>query len=231
MLRVPWCFPGARACKLSSYAESHQGGAPLTIYDSSNTSLPMAVFSPLNYPKAHHMAHDTKTAGGFFGAGIKSTVTEIPAGWSQLFVLSAGVGINDGMMNWGDRMLKFTGKTRPDRYLDDTHSTIGFWTDNGGYYHYATGDKKWGSTYEEVLPKVKHTTTQSECRSATGNSIMVLPERRRRQPRWRWRRRGDWTAMTGPNSGGNKVFPSGWQLSSRHSRHAARPEYHADGDA
>ena len=61
-------FPGARACKLSSYAESHQGGAPLTIYDSSNTSLPMAVFSPLNYPKAHHMAHDTKTAGGFFGA-------------------------------------------------------------------------------------------------------------------------------------------------------------------
>ena len=36
-----------------------------------------------------------------------------------------------------------------------THSTIGFWTDNGGYYHYALGNKSMGTTYEEVLPKVK----------------------------------------------------------------------------
>lgn len=42
---------------------------------------------------------------------------------------------------------------------DLTHSTIGFWTDNGGYYHYATGVEgcKPGNctSYETVLPKVK----------------------------------------------------------------------------
>ena len=81
------------------------------------------------------MAH----SADWFGAGVKASVTEIPAGWSQLFLLSAGVGINDGFMAWGDRMLKFTGKPRADMYRDVTHSTIGFWTDNGGYYHYATG--------------------------------------------------------------------------------------------
>lgn len=52
-----------------------------------------------------------------------------------MFILPAGVGINDGMMAWGDRMLRFTGKPRADMYRDTTHSTIGFWTDNGGMTH------------------------------------------------------------------------------------------------
>jgi len=147
-------FPGMKACKTSTYKESHQGGAPLTIYDSANATLPMTVFSPLNFPKAHHMASDTSKPSKWFGAGVKASVTAIPAGWSQLFVLSAGVGVNAGMMAWGGRMLKFTGKPRADMYRDETHSTIGFWTDNGGYYHYSTGtDKK--VLYETALPEVK----------------------------------------------------------------------------
>jgi len=88
-----------------------------------------------------------------FGAGVKATVELIPKGWSQLFLLSAAEGINAGMMAWGDRMLKFTGKARADMYKDTTHGKIGFWTDNGGYYHYDTGVKN--ETYEEVLPRVK----------------------------------------------------------------------------
>jgi hypothetical protein len=61
----------------------------------------------------------------------KAAVAQIPADWSQRFILTAGAGINAGMMAWGDRMLKFTGKPRADMYKDITHSTIGFWTDNG----------------------------------------------------------------------------------------------------
>jgi len=54
-------------------------------------------------------------------------------------------------------MLKFTGKPRTDnRFLDDIHGKIGFWTDNGGFYHYSIGDNaSLGTNYEEVLPKVK----------------------------------------------------------------------------
>ena len=40
---------------------------------------------------------------------------------------------------------------RTDPYRDVTHSSIGFWTDNGGYYHYATGEAN--ATYDDVLPK------------------------------------------------------------------------------
>jgi hypothetical protein len=51
--------------------------------------------------------------------------------------------VQKGFAAWGATMLKFAGKAKADnRYLDTTHGTIGFWTDNGGYYHYSTGADK-----------------------------------------------------------------------------------------
>lgn len=146
-------FAGLKSCDQTTYKESLMGGAPLVLYDTSNASLPMTVFSPLDHVMAHHMAHSKD----FIGAGVKATVAEIPAGWKQRFLLTASAGINDGMMDWGRRLQTWTGRPLVDnRYLDDTHGAIGFWTDNGGYYHYSIGDNaSLGSTYEEVLPKVK----------------------------------------------------------------------------
>jgi hypothetical protein len=146
-------FPGLEDCTLSTYEDSHAGGFPLTIYDRSNTSLPSVTFSPLDFPVAQHMA-STKE---LWGAGIKATAEVIPAGYSQSWILSAGSGgIRDGMMTWGDRVLTFTGKKRADMFKDETHATIGYWTDNGGFYHYSVGtNASLGTTYMEVLPKVK----------------------------------------------------------------------------
>lgn len=144
-------FPQLKSCLLSNYTPSHQGGAPLVLFEAAKVDgglPPMTVFSPLNHPKAQHMF----AGGGLVGAGIKSTVRVIPAGWTMSFILSAGRGINDGMLAWGDRLLRYTGKPRTNIYADTVLSTIGFWTDNGGYYHYATGSNQ---SYEEVLPQVK----------------------------------------------------------------------------
>jgi hypothetical protein len=113
-------FPKMAMTTVGKYTPSHQGGVPLAIYDATDAELPMVVFSPLNFPKAHHMT----STSAFFGAGVKDTVAEIPAGWSQQFVLSAGKGINAGMMAWGDRMLTFTGKPRADKYHDTTSSVF-----------------------------------------------------------------------------------------------------------
>ena len=145
--------------KLSSFEPTSEGAAPIVIFDADAEELPMAVFSPVNYPKAQHVT----AAADYFGAGVKAKVLVTPAGWTQTYMLSAGHGINSGMMAWGDRMLTFTGKKRADmyvslllllrhffviciprlifyhaenRYLDQTHSTIGFWTDNGAISQY-----------------------------------------------------------------------------------------------
>jgi len=142
-------FPAMKTCTPQDYAESFEGGAPYVLYDE---DLRMTVLSPLDAPKAHHMSSDEET----ISIGVKSTVDTIPAGWKQRYILSAGDGIFDGMMKWGDRVLTFAGRSRPDnRYLDDVHGKIGFWTDNGGFYHYALGNVSANATYEDVLPQVK----------------------------------------------------------------------------
>ncbi len=168
-------FPALAECTFATYFSTRQGGTPLVVYNRSEASLPMVVFSQLDWPKAQHLVGDKR----YVGAGVKATASSVPAGWSQRTLLSAGAGIRDGMMAWGERVLKFRGgKPRPSLYLDATHSTIGFCaqtrspprpcapptrppalrrapragTDNGGYYHYATGSNE---TYEEVLPRVK----------------------------------------------------------------------------
>ena len=62
-------FPGLKKTTMGEYKQSHQGGVPLVIYDSKNATLPNLIFSPLNLPKAHHMA----TTDDFIGAGVKAT--------------------------------------------------------------------------------------------------------------------------------------------------------------
>ena len=142
-------FPQMHQCTFESYKESHQGGLPLVVYNRTDPALPMAVFSPLDWPKAQHATSER----GLVGIGVKATAERIPAGWSHRSMLSVGVGIGAGMRAWGDRMLKHAGRSRVDqRYRDSVHATIGFWTDNGGFYHYSTGGNE---TYEQVLPKVK----------------------------------------------------------------------------
>ena len=143
-------FPTMLLTSMSRFVGSSEGGAPIVFYDSEDSDLPMLVFSPLNTPKAQHVS----TTSDYIGAGVKARVELTPAGWTQKYLLSAGKGIRSGMLAWGDRVLKFTNKSRADMYLDQTHSTIGFWTDNGGYYHYSTGTNK-SVIYEEVLPEVK----------------------------------------------------------------------------
>ena len=93
-------FPRLQTTTVSKYAASHQGGAPLIIWNASDDTLPMVTLSPLGQPKAQHF----DSLDGFIGAGIKSTVQSIPAGHVQRFLMSAGTGISDGMLAWGDRL-------------------------------------------------------------------------------------------------------------------------------
>ena len=151
-------FPQLKGCTVAHYEETRHGGTPLAIYNASHPTKPMLVFSPLSHPKAQHMA----TSATMFGAGVKASADRIPAGFSLRFMLSSGLGVNAAMMAWGDRLLAWTGKPRTSMHRPDATSTIGYWTDNGGYYHYSTGCSHGGGpscnrseTYEDVLPKVK----------------------------------------------------------------------------
>eukprot|EP01084_Bolivina_argentea_P102732 184028_1 len=70
-------------------------------------------------------------------AGIQGNLTFIPANYSISFIISAveNQGIHGAMYKWG-RILQRKYKTKKlDPSVDLTVSTLGYWTDNGGYYY------------------------------------------------------------------------------------------------
>jgi len=156
-------FPALKSCTIQSYKESWQGGQPLVLYDN-ETAL---VFSALDKPKAQHMV----TTDEWFGAGVKSGIATISTNWTQRWLLSETVDssreappIRRAMEKWGAEFLAILGienALHSNRYRDKVHGAIGFWTDNGGYYHYSTGIPS-NQTYEEAFIQVKkyHDTLQ-----------------------------------------------------------------------
>ena len=104
-------FPQMKACTLKDYAETHQGGSPLVVYEpdapgASAASLRASVFSQLTSAKALHLSSSALAVG----VGVKATAAGVAAGWSALSILSAGDGVSAAMMAWGDKMLAFSGK-------------------------------------------------------------------------------------------------------------------------
>lgn len=73
--------------------------------------------------------------------GLKGTLTAVPAGFSAEWVAVLSTGMLRGMEAWGDTLLANSGKKRFGPYDDPIASSVGWWTDNGAYYHYPRGGK------------------------------------------------------------------------------------------
>lgn len=122
-------FPSLQSCTLRDYAETVQAGSPLVVFDAKRA----LVYSSLDWHKAQHM---TSTAD-WVGAGIKATVANIPANWTQKWVVAAASAtssnppIRRALKTWGNSILRYhrvSNQLRDNMYLDAVHSTIGFWT-------------------------------------------------------------------------------------------------------
>ena len=76
--------------------------------------------------------------GSAVKSGIPGEVDEVPAGWSQRWLVIEGKGIAATIDAWGARLLADRGRKPVDRYADAGLSYLGYWTDNGAFYYYAT---------------------------------------------------------------------------------------------
>eukprot|EP01084_Bolivina_argentea_P229717 387643_1 len=70
-------------------------------------------------------------------AGIEGNITIIPKGYSISYVISATNinGIHGAAYKWGDILQKKYATMKLDPTIDLVVSTLGYWTDNGGYYY------------------------------------------------------------------------------------------------
>ena len=88
--------------------------------------------------------------------GVQANVDNIPPEYEASFVLIAtrnGGGVNEGMRNWGDKMLGYYGKERGNSHARDyTLQYLGYSTDNGAYYYYYTEPNK---NYQDTVIDIK----------------------------------------------------------------------------
>ena len=121
---------------LASCSVQTQGGVPIILFDAVSAPIKTLVASQLTSFKGGDIY-----CTGHLSMGVKGTANSIPAGYSVSFVVVEGEGITKTMEKWGDVLLKKSGKrSRASPYHDDIVSSIGWWTDNGAYYHYPGGN-------------------------------------------------------------------------------------------
>lgn len=73
---------------------------------------------------------------GHLALGLKGTLTSIPSNFDAEWVAVLGEGIKGSFEAWGDVLLESGGKKRWGPYDDEIASSVGWWTDNGDYFHY-----------------------------------------------------------------------------------------------
>ena len=102
---------------------------------------------------SHFMnAQTTRDASGNVTVGIASQIAMLPANFEQTTVLAADTGINQTYQDWGEALLKLTGKKRNPSDLSPDLERLGYWTDNKATYYYST---EAGKDYETTLKDVK----------------------------------------------------------------------------
>jgi len=64
--------------------------------------------------------------------GLQGSITEIPAGFTLSYIVSAssgaGVGVNEAFEEWGDKLLGTYGKSREVSYRDYSLNYLGYET-------------------------------------------------------------------------------------------------------
>ena len=108
------------------------------------TQMACACFDHLRSNAPPGPAPSPVAGPGHLSLGLKGTLTAVPKGFDAEWVAVLGDGILGSFEAWGDVLLESSGKRRWGPYDDVTASSVGWWTDNGGYYHYGGTDGKAG---------------------------------------------------------------------------------------
>lgn len=89
-------------------------------------------------PADHPFAVVMDVAYGEIRSGVAGEIDAVPAGTAFRFIDVEGPGITATMLRWGREVRRDRAREPVDRYADTGVATLGYWTDNGAAYYYAT---------------------------------------------------------------------------------------------
>ncbi|QMU69988.1 carbohydrate-binding protein [Streptacidiphilus sp. P02-A3a] len=110
--------------------------SPWALFDDSGNTF---VVSAANH---FQQAQTTMAADGSIAAGVLSSITKLPTGYSRQTILTTQTGLGAAYRAWGRALTTLAGKALPAADTGPMLGTLGYWTDHGAGYYY---------TYEQSL--------------------------------------------------------------------------------
>lgn len=102
---------------------------------------------------SHFMNTETRAeSDASISTGISRGIANLPAGFEQSTVLVAKTGINQAFDSWGSALQRFGGKAAVANDKTIELQKLGYWTDNGAAYYYATAGS---ADYRSTLLQAK----------------------------------------------------------------------------
>lgn len=121
--------------------------SPWVFFDGSGNSF---VFSAASHFMVAGSYWNSST--GQIASNISGQITSLPAGFSHETLLVIDSGINRAIGTWGQMLTTLQGKIRPSNDAGPILNQVGYWTDNGASYYYAT---EGSLSYPDTLAAVK----------------------------------------------------------------------------
>ncbi|HKE23465.1 MAG TPA: hypothetical protein VKB88_13955 [Bryobacteraceae bacterium] len=149
-------FMQTPAVGLNHLAFSGDFGGPL--FSSLPSDSPWVFFDNSGNTFVFSAAQNFMVAGSYFNSttgqiagNISGQITTLPAGFAHQTLLVIDGGINSALGTWGQTLTTIQGKVRPANDADPILNKLGYWTDNGASYYYATeGALSYMNTLEQV---------------------------------------------------------------------------------
>jgi len=128
----------------TSKIQSGLDSGPLVLFNHKEDVIMVSPFESFMAAQAAYNTSDVSVSWGLLG-----NAKDIPAGFEYAtIVFYGGNGVQRSILEWGDVMRRFYGKSRSYTEADMSVNYLGYWTDNGAYYYYLTEE---GKNYEDTL--------------------------------------------------------------------------------
>lgn len=155
----PTPFPAFTALPKSLHIFSYDNlnFAP-PVFRAENASTPWLLFdddanavviSPASHFMVASMIGDGRKE---MASGFNASLRNLPAGFTQLTIMTFGKGINRTWDVWGKALLSMEHVQRPVEQSDTISKYLGYWTDNGAFYYYNYDlTKGYAGTLQELV--------------------------------------------------------------------------------
>ena len=117
--------------------------SPWVFFDAAGNTFILSAANHFQEAQIFQEAQTTQASNGAIAAGVLSSITTLPAGYTRQTILTTKpASVGAAYRAWGAALTTLASKVLPANDSGPILSTLGYWTDNGADYYYTYDTSK-----------------------------------------------------------------------------------------